>query len=464
MSQADPNDVIFRAIDLAERNRMLELANQVLADEVEANRARLATIEGLGEELRRIQDLDLLAERVLEEMARAARAESAVLLLRDGEQLTVERARRLAGDEDAATWHRSFTMAASSAVGEAVRTGVVSQGRSDAAPIAIEPSLREALGIQSGVVLAIPLASPDVAGGEVRAVIVLADSSDRAGFLEEEVSVLRHIANVATLAFERARLIRTMILRMVAMTEIRDPHETGRHVRRVAGYSVALFDAWCASGDSAAIECLCDRPELGDRPELRDRPQLRDRPELRDRPQLRDRLYIAALLHDVGKVGVPDAILCKPAKLTAEERAVMERHTTIGANLFRGLRTDFDDAARDVALYHHLHWDGGGYPQSAADAGNGTLRAHAIPLFARVVAIADVFDALRSARVYKPAWEEAEVVALMEREAGRQFDPSLVACLPAALPDIRRIGRRFAELAPEGAAPRSASADEAPAA
>lgn len=424
MSRSDPNEAVFRAIDLADRNRMLELANEVLADEVEANRDRLATIEGLGEELRRIQDLDLLTERVLEEMARAARAESAVLVLRDGAQLGVERVRRLSGEEDSAPSHRTFPMGGASVVGEAVRTNNPSQLRTRAACCAIEPGLREALGIEPGVVLAIPLASPDVAAGEVRAVIVLADSADRAGFLEEEVGLVRHIATVATLAFERATLVRTMILRMVAMSEIRDPHETGRHVRRVAGYSVALFDAWCAAGHAAA-------PDAGPA-----------------RDALRDRLYLAALLHDVGKVGVPDAILAKPARLTAEERAVMERHTTVGANLFRGMRTSFDDAAREVALFHHLHWDGGGYPQRLDGPGEATEvapRGDAIPIFARIVAVADVFDALRSSRAYKPAWEEADALAHLEREAGKQFDPLIVACLPAALPQMRRIGRRYAE-------------------
>lgn len=119
----------------------------------------------------------------------------------------------------------------------------------------------------------------------------------------------------------------------------------------------------------------------------------------------------------------------------------MERHTSIGAGLFGGLRTDFDDAAREVVLGHHERWDGTGYPGGAEARRAGA----SIPLFARIVAVADVFDALSSPRVYKEAWSEAKVLDHMRSEAGRHFDPILVECLIEAMPVVRRVQRRFAE-------------------
>ena len=412
----DPNEAILRTFDLAEQNRMLQIANDALATEVVAGRDRMAAIQSLADELRHIQDLDVLAARVLEECVRVTRAEAAGLIRRDGDRLVLEESHTTQGadGQEPHAEHPTFRMGDAGVVAEAVRTGSVAQLQTRDACCAIEPELRQALGIDASVALALPLASPDVAFGEVRGVILILDGRPRAGFLEEEVGTAQHIATVATLAFERTRLIRTMILRMVAMTEIRDPHETGAHVRRVAGYSVAILDAW---GRRNGI----DAGELA---------------------RMRDRLYIAALLHDVGKVGIPDAILTKPGRLTDGERRVMERHTTIGAGLFRGLRTDFDDAAREVALFHHARWDGTGYPIVDAEP---TRSGEANPFFARIVALADVFDALSSARVYKDAWPQERVVDHVHAESGRHFDPELVICLDEALPAMRRIGRRFVE-------------------
>jgi HD-GYP domain-containing protein (c-di-GMP phosphodiesterase class II) len=127
----------------------------------------------------------------------------------------------------------------------------------------------------------------------------------------------------------------------------------------------------------------------------------------------------AALLHDVGKVGVPDAILQKPGKLTPEEFEVVKRHTDFGSTI---LSHDAAFAmAREVALGHHERWDGTGYP-------NG-LAGETIPLVTRIVAVADVFDALVSERPYKSAWAPAEAILEIEANAGTQFDPAVVAVL-----------------------------------
>ena len=129
-------------------------------------------------------------------------------------------------------------------------------------------------------------------------------------------------------------------------------------------------------------------------------------------------LLRAARLHDVGKVGIPDDILLKPGKLTLEEFDLMKAHTTIGASILAGGRSQILLLAEEIALTHHERWDGTGYPHG--------LVGEAIPLSSRIVAVADVFDALISERPYKKAWSSVEAIAEIERQSGRQFDPRVV--------------------------------------
>lgn len=125
----------------------------------------------------------------------------------------------------------------------------------------------------------------------------------------------------------------------------------------------------------------------------------------------------AAPLHDIGKIGVPDAILLKLGRLTDEEFEVVKQHTTIGARILSGSRFPLLRLAEEIAFNHHERWDGDGY------AG---IKRDAIPLAGRIVAVADVFDALTQKRPYKAAWTVDEAIAEIERESGRQFDPVLV--------------------------------------
>jgi len=132
-----------------------------------------------------------------------------------------------------------------------------------------------------------------------------------------------------------------------------------------------------------------------------------------------ERLRRASAMHDVGKVAIPDSILRKPGRLTDEERAVMQTHTTIGASLLAGSRSPLVQMAEVIALTHHERWDGKGYPNGIA----GTE----IPFTGRITAICDVFDALVSPRVYKNAWPVEDALAEIEKEAGHHFDPELAA-------------------------------------
>ncbi|HEX6589819.1 MAG TPA: HD domain-containing phosphohydrolase, partial [Longimicrobiales bacterium] len=139
----------------------------------------------------------------------------------------------------------------------------------------------------------------------------------------------------------------------------------------------------------------------------------------------------AAPLHDIGKIGIPDAILLKPSRLEPDEIAVMQTHTVIGANILSGSRSPLLLLAEEIALSHHERWDGRGYP-------NG-LGEEEIPLSGRIVAVADVFDSLTHERPYKKAWSARDTLLEIEREAGKQFDPRVVDAMLRVAPEVSHL-------------------------
>lgn len=154
-------------------------------------------------------------------------------------------------------------------------------------------------------------------------------------------------------------------------------------------------------------------------------------------PREAELLFTAAPMHDIGKIAIPDHILQKPGKLDAEEWAVMQRHTVLGAEFIGEHDHPLLRMARDIALTHHERWDGQGYPQG--------LAGEDIPLAGRIVAIADVFDALTSDRPYHKAWPIERAVELVRREAGTVFDPNLSRLFGEVMRDILQVKREYAE-------------------
>jgi len=150
-----------------------------------------------------------------------------------------------------------------------------------------------------------------------------------------------------------------------------------------------------------------------------------------------DLLMHAAPLHDIGKIAIPDAILRKPGPLTDDELTVMRTHATRGHELLAPERAPVLRLGAEIARNHHERWDGGGYPNGLA----GTQ----IPLSARIVAVADVLDALVSTRPYKPAWSYDQAVAHIERNAGAHFDPGIVACIGPATTGIQQVLRALGD-------------------
>ncbi|BCA28106.1 response regulator [Metapseudomonas otitidis] len=244
-------------------------------------------------------------------------------------------------------------------------------------------------------------------------VTALADTEDEAkGF---EVGAVDYITKPVSPAIVKAR-VRTH-LSLVRMDELKrtrleivqrlglaaeyKDNETGLHVIRMSHYSRILARALGWS------EADCDD------------------------------LLNAAPMHDVGKIGIPDAVLRKPGKLDADEWAVMRQHVSIGANIIGEHPSGLLRMAQRIALTHHEKWDGSGYPNGLAGEG--------IPIEGRIVAIADVFDALTSERPYKQAWPVEEAVAFLREQSGQHFDPDLVELFIQQLPAVLEVKARWAE-------------------
>jgi putative two-component system response regulator len=150
-----------------------------------------------------------------------------------------------------------------------------------------------------------------------------------------------------------------------------------------------------------------------------------------------DMLFDTAPLHDIGKIGIPDAILQKPARLSPEEWETMKEHTLLGARILSGSRSGLEELAAEIALNHHEKWDGSGYP--AGRTGRD------IPLAGRIVAVADFFDSVSSDRCYRNAFDAPEVLTLVNSASGAQFDPEVVDALLRIYPRIAAIQARAAE-------------------
>ncbi len=227
---------------------------------------------------------------------------------------------------------------------------------------------------------------------------------------QKDVEVLgKYYATLGALALERAMMTRTLLMRMVNMTEFRDPKETGPHVNRVGSYAVAIYDSWAKANNVNE----------------------------KDRIHNRDVLRMAAMLHDVGKTGISDIILKKPGQLSTDERKTMQKHCDLGAQVLRNCESSFDEMAHDIALNHHECWDGSGYPNS--------LKGDEIPFMARITAIADVFDALSSKRAYKEPWPDEAVTAEMEILFEDKFDPDLKTHFMSQLDILREIKDTYPE-------------------
>jgi HD-GYP domain-containing protein (c-di-GMP phosphodiesterase class II) len=402
----------------------------------------------LDSELNQIQDLDLLLDRILFEARKVVRADAGSIYVKENSEENGARTERLGikyAHNDTASrklppGQKLIYSVFSVAINEKSIAGYCALTRKPinvpdmynippGASYSFNPSFDQRTGYRTTSTLTIPLITAE---GRLLGVIQVINSRDKGGntipFSSDDEFLLTHFAANATVALQRAYVTRAMILRMIKMSELRDPKETGTHVNRVAGYAVEIYDRW-AYHHGVSQE---------------------------DRDKFRDTFKIAAMLHDVGKVAISDIILKKPGRFTPEEYLIMQHHTIYGAELFDDLQSPVDVLARDIALTHHENWDGTGYPGWIDTVTKGPLKTDAegkvlgrkeeeIPLAGRIVAIADVFDALCSKRVYKEPWSEEQVLTEIHHLSGTKFDPELVDIFFEILPSIKQIQSLYPE-------------------
>lgn len=400
---------------------------------------KLRSIISLDSELNKIQDLDILLERILLEARRVVNADAGSIYIIKDDELVINYAQNDTKQRELPAGqkliYKVFTVPISTqtisgyaaAKGEPVNIPDVYEIPKEA-PYGFDPSYDVISGYRSRSMLAIPLKSNT---GDILGVIQVINKMDDTGrvlaFDRDDELLVMHFASNATVALQRAQMTRAILLRMIRMAELRDPKETGPHVNRVAGYSVEIYEAWATRAGTPPAEI----------------------------EKTRDNLRMAAMLHDVGKVAISDVILKKPGRFTEEEYETMKTHTWQGARLFINKQSDFDELAQVVALNHHESWDGTGYPGyidietgaaiATDDEGKPVgKKGLDIPLFGRIVSIADVYDALLSHRVYKEAWDEERVLEEMRRLAGTKFDPELIDIFFSILPNIRTISEKYA--------------------
>ena len=241
--------------------------------------------------------------------------------------------------------------------------------------------------------------------------------------LQDQNAHLEHLVRRRTqdLEIKTTELQESQDLTIVALgsiAETRD-NETGNHIHRTR----------------ASVEALAR--QLGKLPKFRHTAQTHDW----------EMIWKFAPLHDIGKVGIPDSILLKPGALTAEEFNIMKRHTTLGRDALRAAEfrvkseAAFFRIAIDIAYAHHERWNGSGYPEG--------LSGTAIPLAARLMAVADVYDALINKRVYKSEMSHSAAVDIIRSERGQHFDPELVDCFIQIADEFQRIAHKFSDTPPE---------------
>jgi len=247
--------------------------------------------------------------------------------------------------------------------------------------------------------------------------VVMVFASAQQHYSAEHIEFLNNIAATVSHVLEKTVVVENLVSAAISglakLAESRDP-ETGDHLTRMALYSAVIAEELALKG--AYTELIT--------------------------PQYIRDVYNFAPMHDIGKVGISDDILLKPGPLDAKERQEMERHPTIGGEVLQKAEQQMQAMGHsiftigiEIAECHHEKFDGSGYPKQ--------LKQTEIPLSARIVAVADVFDALTSKRPYKDAWPVEKALTLLQEESGKHFDPEVIAAMLSALPAITEIYNRL---------------------
>lgn len=406
-----------------------------------SEKEKIDLITRISLDINQVKDIDMLLERILGNIRKFFNADAGSMYLKHHDMLRFSFTQNDTLQKRLAPGKKLIYSTFSIPINNKSISGYVARNRKlvnipdvydmGGEPYTFDDEFDELSDYRCKSMLAVPMTNQR---GDVLGVIQIINAQDEKGrvipFSPADELAITHFATSAALAIERAQMTRNIILRMISMAELRDPTETGPHANRVAAFSVEIFEAWAKKNRLPPDEIN----------------------------RQKDILRMAAMLHDVGKVAISDLILKKPGKLTVEEFETVKSHTYLGARLFSENRSELDEMAVQVALNHHERWDGSGYPghvdplsakpfpdHAGPDGEALPKRGEDIPLFGRIVAIADVYDALCSRRAYKEPWDEGRILEAMHRGAGTHFDPAIVEAFFSALDVLKSIAERYPE-------------------
>ena len=410
-------------------------------DDINATR-RIKDLLESDTRLNEINDVDVLLEEILTQARRVMRADAGSIYIVENNALTIRYAQndtlseKLPPGEKLTLQHFVIPIDIKTISGYCASTGqVVLVSNVYKIPPSTPYTFNRSYDDKSGYLTKSVIAAPLLANGrKILGVIQLINKINTARristFANDDKLLIKHYAAHTSTALQRAQMTRAILLRMMSMAEMRDPKETYGHVNRVGAYATELFERW-------ALEHKMNPRSIRNG---------------------KDTLRMAAMLHDVGKVAISDLILKKPAQFTQKEREIMMGHTVLGARLFTKDQSDLDVAARNVALTHHENWDGSGYPGHVdPDTGKAThvnregkplgKREEEIPLYGRIVSVCDVYDALRSQRVYKEAWDTNQARDELQKLSGTKFDPDLIRIFLKIEASIMGLEKRYSDFA-----------------
>jgi CRISPR/Cas system-associated endonuclease Cas3-HD len=391
------------------------------------NRIKLKRLLSLGNALNRIHDPDAVMERILKEARDFCGADAGSIYISENKNLVISYTQNDTLKENKVVYkEHKIPVDNSSIAGFCAETGEIvllnDVSKVDSGyPFKFNSGFDEMSGYSTRSILSIPMKGDlNRVIGVLQIINPIKKDKTPGLFTKEDTETLLHFAGIAAVALQKAQLTKSIILKMIQMAELHDPSETGAHVHRVSAYSTELYIAWALKNNI---------PE-----------------ETIDRNK--DILKLVSMVHDIGKVAISDLILKKPGKLTDEEFEVMKKHTIFGAKMFEEENSEFDRAAREVILNHHERWDGKGYPGNTDISVNSNSLSKAkkgrdIPLFGRIVSIADVFDALSSKRCYKDPWPDEKVISFLKENSGKMFDPELIEIFIENIDTMNSISKKF---------------------
>jgi len=390
------------------------------------HRELLETLNQIGIALSSQRDLDDLLDRIVREAMNVTSAEGGSLFTVEGDHLrfAVTRNDVLKEQMDASPGsqivNNQIPLSRESISGYVADTGELLEIEDaydlpDNAPYSFDPTFDERHQYRTTSMLGVPL---EMKNGEVLGVLLLVNARDGEGnvttFPGESIDIIQSLASQAGVAIRNAQLneqLKTSYLesiqRLSIAAEFKDP-DTADHIQRMSEYSRRLAEAYGWTDERA------------------------------------ERMQYASSMHDVGKIGVPDRILLKTGTLTDQEYDEMKKHTRIGHRILKGSEHEIMELSANIALTHHEKWNGTGYPRG--------LEGENIPIEGRLVAIADVFDALTTERPYKDAFPIDRSVNLIKDDRGSHFDPSIVDAFENCLDDLLNIKARFDQQKDEGGA------------